>query len=221
MGSCGEQNGNVVFGCDGATLSLRASDMSFADGVGAFMHEDCYAYLSRKVKFYIVYKDLPFVVNKFGDVEQHPSIKFGKVQEYWAQDFEYDELVQDGNAYMLESPLTNKRNASRINKIISQYKIKKGRKGPATSATFYAEGAIKMGENGKFWKKVNGKWAQLPDMPIYITLKVTKYPFKIPQSGHFNTVPLFISSVEKVKKTMEIIFVGSEKCIEKLKRRKM
>ena len=62
---------------------------------------------------------------------------FSKNSNICRQFFDYAQIIKDKNFWMIESPLVNTKNASRIKKNIKQLKIKSGRSGPSISASFY------------------------------------------------------------------------------------
>jgi hypothetical protein len=82
-------------------------------------------------------------------------------------------MIEDGNFWMGESPLKNAKNAKRIVKIIKQLKIKPGRSGPTISASFFANGTIKIGNDGYFWIIKNKKWTKIPEKPVIEKIKNT------------------------------------------------
>ena len=85
--------------------------------VGIFLHNDCYLYACKKVGFKLAYKHFPVVVN-MGFLSAHPSINFGDITQYWGQDFYFEDVAADNKLFMIESPLKNSKNATRVNKII-------------------------------------------------------------------------------------------------------
>ena len=94
---------------------------------------------------------------------------------------------------MVESPLVNIKNASRIKKNIKQLKIKSGRSGPSISASFYKNGDIKIGNDGYFWIIKNNKWMKINEKPIIEIIKIKNNLLKkIPQIGYTNKEPLFV-----------------------------
>ena len=106
-------------------------------------------------------------------------------------------MIEDGNFWMGESPLKNAKNAKRIVKIIKQLKIKPGRSGPTISASFFANGTIKIGNDGYFWIIKNKKWTKLPEKPVIEKIKNTiNIMKKIPKIGFTNTKPIFIKDYD-------------------------
>ena len=103
--------------------------------------------------------------------------------------------------FKLSSPLISIKNASRINKIIKQLKIKKDRKGPTLSASFYKSGDIKYGNNDKFWINNKGKWSEMKGDIKSEQVEFNKSLInKTPQIGEYNTKPIFIKEFTVKKK---------------------
>lgn len=185
---------------------------------GLFLHTDCWKYVKKNYGIELKFKDLPFIAN----IRKQYPIKYGEIEKYWAQDTEYEKMIIDKKIYMAYSPLdnTNVKNISRINKIISQFKLKKDRKGPSISASFCKTKDIRLGNNKKFWMKTNGKWNEIKEDVIVKKYNFKKEPKrsnkinKIPQSGESNKIPLFINKVELVKKEIVLEVIGTEKTIE-------
>ena len=125
--------------------------------------------------------------------------------------FKFDELIMDTNGYMCMSPLVSKENASRINKIITQYKFNsdKTRKGPSVSATFYPEKTIKYGNNGMLWIKKNGKWVEIKDCEHMILKIDEKKEHKIIKNieaiGQFSKKPIMVKKMDN----KQIEFIGT------------
>lgn len=132
------------------------------------MHHDCY-YMMR---------------NKYGDItydimKNSTKINTGalsKIGEYHGQFF-YSDMAYIEYPYLLESPLKNKKNFTRINKIklmnkkpnkikLMNKKLPKLRPSPSQSATQFNLGTIKTGNDKKKWivtKNKNGvkKWTKI------------------------------------------------------------
>jgi hypothetical protein len=172
-------------------------DYPYVKNIGLFIHTDCWNYLKIKFKMELKYSDLVIFQENYKKFVMDNSLKYinyYNIQKYWDQHFEYDLMWQDNNIWMCESPLKSTKNASRINKIIKQLKIKKDRKGPTVSASFYKEGNIKYGNNKNFWIIKKGKWVEMKGEIIY-EKKEFNHKLKIPQIGEYNTKPIFIEKL--------------------------
>ena len=108
------------------------------------------------------------------------------------------------------SPLISDRNVRRINHIIKQMKIKKGRKGPAISASFYKLGNIKFGNNKKFWIVNHGKWVEMKGEIKINKVELEDKHYKIPQLGETNTKPIFIKEFITEKKKHYAVIISLE-----------
>lgn len=238
---CREESCNIEFYYKKMKYSVLIDEMNYlneinykseiTENIGTFLHYDCYKYLCKKVGFKIKYKDIPiFCGEYYNNVNIPKNINFGSIKKYWEQDFNFVNLYLDKNIYMSLSPLKNTKNAKRIDKIISQYKINHGRKGPSTSASFYKSGTIKIGENKNFWKKVGNKWVELKDGIFLFNVKIDKNYIKsgdkfianinkIPQIGHFNDIPLFVNKFTRNANITSIEFIGTENTLDVLKKK--
>ena len=112
-------------------------------------------------------------------------------------------MFLDGKIDYAESPLTNKINATRIKKVISQLKLKNDiRPSPSISATFYNLNTIRVGTDGNFWKVNNGKWQKINENVIVKKIMFDKkfkdidYS-KLSQIGEPSKIPIFIVSFDK------------------------
>lgn len=176
-------------------------DYPHVKNIGLFIHTDCWKYIKIKFKIELKYGDLVILQENY-----KKFIKYNDIQKYWDQYFEYEQLINDNNIWMCESPLRSTKNASRINKIIKQLKIKRDRKGPTMSASFYKEGDIKYGNNNNFWIIKKGKWIEMKGDIVYEKKEYNK-KLKIPQIGEYNTKPIFIKEliIENKKSYAKII----------------
>jgi len=139
---------------------------------GYFIHRDCYEFIKKKFKINIVFGDFYHSAKNKLTLNDH-YVNFGGVEKYWDQYFDWNKMIEDGNFWMAESPLKNAKNAKRIVKIIKQLKIKAGRSGPTISASFFADGDIKIGNDGYFWIIKNKKWTKIPEKPVIEKIKNT------------------------------------------------
>jgi hypothetical protein len=197
---------------------------------GVFIHQDCWHFCKKNYNIELKYKDLPV---RYLDSDKNPplyNIDYGEITKYLSQDFSYDGLYLDNNIYMLDSPLisTNKKNISRIKKIINQFNIKKEeRPSPSISATFYKYSEIKLGNDNFFWIIQNGRWNKINEMVFKKTIifdkkfnkniKKLSIINKIPAIGEYSKEPLFVLNFKKNNKDeTTIIFIGIEKNLNNL-----
>lgn len=118
---------------------------------------------------------------------------FSKNSNICRQFFDYAQIIKDKNFWMVESPLLNTKNTSRIKKNFKQLKIKSGRIGPSISASFYKNGDIKIGNDDYFWIIKNNKWIKINEKPIIEIIKTKNNLLKkIPQIGYTNKEPSFV-----------------------------
>jgi len=114
----------------------------------------------------------------------------------------------------------NIKNNNRINKIISQFKLKKDRKGPEISASFCKNNDIRLGNDGYFWIKKNGKWNKLDIEIMTYTIKYdskyNKILKKMVQIYESNTKTIFYRILPK-NNILE--FIGDSKNIELIKKK--
>jgi hypothetical protein len=171
---------------------------------GIFVHMDCLAFVKKYYGVNLKYGDLP--INH--DLQRIPlPFKYGEISKYWSQHLDYIKMIDDGNIYMALSPLKNPENATRIKKIISQFKLKKEKRtGPSISATFFKSGDIKIGNNGNMWEISGGKWKEIRGKKMVKTEIIIKSNEKdfiknmkkisgISQIGESSRVPVFIQSI--------------------------
>lgn len=76
-------------------------------------HRDCLKFV-KKLSSRLTIDDLWEIER---DSNNLPPKNYGEMAKYMGQFFEYDQPIEDGNEWLLESPLKNKRNAERIQKI--------------------------------------------------------------------------------------------------------
>ena len=174
---------------------------------GIVIHTDCWKFIKLNYNIELKYKDLPINKKKYKYNEKIGNVKYNLINKYQGQFIDYPKMFIDKNIYMAYSPLDENKNASRIKKIISQFKIKdrtrtRTRTGPTISATFYKEGDIKQGNNNNFWIKKSGKWIEIKDDIINKKIELKnihnkKKLNKIPQIGEFNNKLLFVKNYNK------------------------
>lgn len=184
--------------------------------IGIFLHTDCWMFIKKEYGLELKYGDLPIFYKNISIDKIFSQINYGLIEKYWSQDFNFKGVSDDGNEYLCESPVKNTKNATRIKKIISEFRIKntKERKSPLTSATFYKEKDIKIGNDNNFWIKSGSRWIKMDGVNIIdkITIKLTDKKQiniikNIPPIGYYNTKPIFIKSIEKKKKEYVINIV--------------
>ena len=202
-----------------------SKNINYIDNIGIFVHTDCWKFIKKNYNIKLEYKNLPIYLSK-KNINSFLPIDYKDITKYWQQDFNYVKMYLDNNMYMIQSPLKedNIKNINRIKKIINQIKLKQNRKGPSVSATFYNKDDIKLGNNNKFWKISNGKWAEINEDVINKKIiilnnnKFIKYINNIPQSGEINNKPIFIKNYDYNNKTKSLIidFIGIENTITEL-----
>jgi hypothetical protein len=185
---------------------------------GIFIHTDCLKYIKKQYKIDLKFSHLPHLKLTYTKLF---DINYGDIEKYWAQDFNFDEVILDNKKYLCSSPLKNDKNISQIKKNISKLKLKKDskRKGPVVSATFYEEGEIKLGNNKKFWIIKGNKWTEMNDIPIIIKIKIDilklskkqkKYVETLPFKGEYNIHPIFIINCKNKKNIYELDLIVAE-----------
>jgi hypothetical protein len=226
-----EQSCNIDFGKAGFSAThigkyTSEGEYSFKElGIyGIFIHTDCWKFIKQTYNVDLKFGDLPRLENnsryKIFDID------YGQIEKYWQQEFEFEEVVVDKKQYLCSSPLKHDKNIPQIKKNIAQLKIKNDSKrvGPSSSATFFDEGTIKIGNNKKFWIKNNNKWVQMNDTMVIIKIEVDlnkinrkteKFLVNIPFIGMYNTNPIFIKSsvYNRNKYQLEIITTESYKSV--------
>lgn len=195
---------------------------------GLFIHDACYKFVENTLGLKLKYSDLPIrlPMESAKYISQHVDIDYKLISNYLRQFIEYDRMISDGNEYLASNPLSgNEKNIRRIKKILSQLKLKKEhRKGPTASATFYKNGDIKLGNDGNFWTKRNGKWNIIREELIKKTYilkknhKHAKFINSIPQLGEFNTELLFVKKFSIKNRLTTIEIIGTYQTISKLEK---
>ncbi len=244
------KDGSLEFELYGYFQEDNISDYSKI--LGSSLHTACWKFIEKEYGIKLIYSMIPFLKIYGGRriSYSHPPclyhINYGEVEKYWAQMFDFEQLIKDGNEYMYQSPLINKKNAQRIKKIISQMKLKKEqRQGPQISATWYPDSIYRMGNNNMIWITKNNKWNEIKINPTMIklfvsfknrkdTIKDIKKLYsiinKIKQIGQCSTSPIFIDNLYKtfdyntkvtyVKVTIISINGLNEKVLENIKKLK-
>jgi len=145
---------------------------------GIFIHTDCWNYVKNITGYKLSHK---YIYDK--------NIDHGKIKEYLHQDFDFVRCYNE-NKWMLQSPLNkHPKNASRINKIMSQLKITKSelnkrgdRPSPNLSASMVPNNTTMLGNDNMIWIKKGDKWvhydADIKTMIIQFTLPKISNSFK-------------------------------------------
>lgn len=225
---CREVGGNIEFEDNKGNLYYQDvnyniyPEIEYKTKKGIFLHDDCYKFIKSTYKIDLKYSDVAVIPSSNDYNKINHKIKYGEIEKYWAQSFDFEKMMMDNNEYMIEPPLKNEKNAQRIKKIITQFKFNtdKNRKGPAVSATFYPENTIKYGINGLLWIKSKGKWSELKDSNKKDKIKVDlnnmseeerKYLESIVCYGEQSEKPLMIKNIkENGKNQIEIEFIGEK-----------
>lgn len=64
------------------------------DNVGAFVHTDCYNFVKKEYGVELKFSHLPIIDG------QMPNVNYGKIADYWQQDMDYFQMLEDNNMYM-------------------------------------------------------------------------------------------------------------------------
>ena len=167
---------------------------------GLFLHTDCWKFIEKEYKIKLSYKYLP--INKISIYERKNFnfINYGKIENYWQQDFDFIKIISDNNEELCISPLKSKLVANNIKKIFNKFKIRKDekRKSPIISASFYKEDIYRIGNNGNIWFIKNGKWNELKNV-IHMEMEI-KNINKIKNKSYMediNIQPIFILNIDK------------------------
>jgi len=196
-----------------------------ADFSGIFVHFNCLKFVKINYNIELKFNNLPVryknINFKNNGIPPVANIDYGIIQKYWDQDFKFNKIYSDNNLYMLNNPLIDSKNANRIKKIISQFKLKKElRPSPQISATFYNNNEIKIGSNNNFWIVKNKKWSEINEKiikKIIILNNNDKIFYKLkelPRIGEYNINPVFLTKIEYKKNKRQIEIIGTQKYIE-------
>lgn len=207
--NCREVSCNVEFIAPNKNQYIASLDYSQSTkNKGLFIHDDCWIYIKNKHGIELKFGDLANTKKLLYNPLSY--IKYGEIENYWGQDFNYPSIIKDKNLWFSTSPLISERNAKRINHVIKQMKIKKGRKGPTLSASFYKSGIIKFGNNNKFWIVNQGKWVEMKGEIKINKVELEDKHYKIPQLGETNTKPIFIKEFLTEKKQHYVMIISLE-----------
>lgn len=82
---------------------------------GLTCHADCYIHLQQALGYSLQFADIwPLLIQQRQVGNYLTNCKYGGISEYWEQVFATDRLLEDGKAWMLQSPLHDATNAQRI-----------------------------------------------------------------------------------------------------------
>lgn len=166
---------------------------------GVYVHTDCWKYIKDKYNIELKYSIIPLLKGSyiFNPIK---FIKYGEIEKYMEQYFNFIGIILDNKEYLCSSPLLKDKNINQINKNFKKLKIKLGRNSPNISASFYKKDTIKFGNDKYFWIIKNGKWNKINEEPIKVKIDKTKYNKhykKFENIGLYNDKPLFILQVNK------------------------
>lgn len=136
------------------------------DGYGIVCHQDCYKLIQINYKYDLKFHDVSKLLGKYESILKNKS-KYKPMDKYNMQFFDY-EAAYLKNPWLLESPLKNNNNKTRIlniwKSLIPKFKKNKLRPSPTESATLFEVGKVMLGNNKKLWivKKVNNTKRWIP-----------------------------------------------------------
>lgn len=178
---------------------------------GVFIHTDCWKFIKKTYNIELKYSHLPPFDH---------NIDYGKIKQYWDQNFKFLHVIADSNQELLYSPLVSIK-TNHLKKIFSQFEIRndKNRKSPPNSATLYKVGTYKIGNNNGIWKIKGNKWIDLTADTIQVKIKIdnkNKLLQKLVHIATYNILPLFIKSMNiSSKKNIEIDLITTNEYYEK------
>lgn len=208
-------NGDIVHNCKEIDCNITFKDKKgnnynqstiledIKNSYGLFVHTDCWKFIEKQYKMKLSYKHLP--VNKTNKItHKFFNIDYGKIENYWHQEFDFIKMISDGNDELCQSPLKNKTVSNNIKKVFRKLKIRNddSRQSPPVSATFYKEGIYRIGNNGNIWFIKNGKWYELKNT---ITTEVAINSIKhISYYEDINIKPIFVIKLINKKSALVI-----------------
>ncbi len=132
---------------------------------GIVCHQDCYHLIETKLHHKIQFANICRLLAELNCVLKSKS-KYGLIKKYsFRQDFDWFNADKE-NSWLLQSPLKNKDNATRIlstwKSLVDKFKKNPPRPSPAESATRFKSNTVLIGYDKKLWivKSPNGinKW---------------------------------------------------------------
>jgi hypothetical protein len=208
-------NNKVIHGCKEVACNITFRDKkgntyttnyNFDGMYGVFTHTDCWKFIKKEYKINLTYSHLPINIHDVTKPKIFNFVKYGPIEKYWEQDFNFIKMILDNNQKLSESPLKNISVAKNIKKIVSKLKIKtdSNRVGPPVSATFYKPNTYKVGTNGNIWQVKVNKWIECKDtINVKLSNPNKNLIKKSVFSGDYNNEPIFILDIKQNKKTTE------------------
>lgn len=223
--NCEENNCNISFNDKNGNPYIHSIFSEFGEQNGVFVHTECWKFIKNKYGIELKYSDLTINLNpkNKNSYKVIDFIDYGKIEKYWAQDFNFAQVLIDGNENLCDS--SSKGNTKNIISTFNKLKIKSDRIGPSCSASFYNNGDVKIGNNKKFWIIKSGKWIEINDSLINFDVRINrknKYQLSLKFIGEFSKEPVFISKINYDENTFTIITCKSiaEKVKEKLNKKR-
>ncbi len=126
---------------------------------GVMAHDDCIKLLETKLDYKLRFSDVCRLVDDYMNLIKNKKT-YGEVTKYIDQYFDFDKALSN-DRWILESPLSNKRNESRIlkiwDKLVKKFKKNKPRPSPCESATLFKKGKKLIGHDKNMWIVVEDK----------------------------------------------------------------
>ena len=232
INNCKQDNSNILFRSstkiyEHNSINNIGSYLENNYMTGIFVHSDCYKFVENKYKIKLKYSLLPIIFYSDDSDRPFTFIKYGEIENYWEQDFNFINIIIDQKQYLCASPLNGDKNIIQIKKNISQLKINNNllRKGPSISATFYSLNTIKIGNNKKLWIIKNNKWQEINENIIEfefvyeqknINKKQLDFIMKLPFiAQHNNYNGIFVKSI-KIGKFIELKLLTTNSFIKNI-----
>ena len=140
-------------------------------GYGVVCHQKCYILLTRSLKYKLKFANICRKFDTNYGFLLRPTSKYGIIKKYVDQDFDYEKVHDDNNTWLLQNPLTNNKNKSRILKmwkpLVKVFRKNPPRPSPCESAKSFHVGKILQGYNRKLWivsgTKKSRRWIPYKD----------------------------------------------------------
>jgi hypothetical protein len=207
-------------------MNMNILDYYKLEDIGIFIHTDCYKYVNNKFKIKLTYSDIPIIYNAKIYDKINPSIKYGDIEKYWEQDFDFINLYLDNKVHLCSSPLKDDKNLTQIKQNLNKMKLNKdiSRKGPSVSATFYSPGDIKIGNNKTFWIKKSGKWSEMKDDLVNVNVTISeqdmkkygKFIMSFSVIGQYNKNAIFVKSIKQIGKKFYFSIITTDEHYKKI-----
>ena len=202
------------------------------DIYGKFLHTFCWNYIKQKTGIKLLYSMLPMIKYTYNLKNDKKNMLLNKidhniVKSYWMQSFDYPRMVLDKNTYI--TSVDSSKNLSRINKIITQLKIKNDpkRKGPTISATFHKKDDIRIGNDGNFWIIKNNKWVKINETIIKQNIEIKNnksnniFVKTLSREGQYNIEKLFVSDIHILKNKIILDIITTSEQLETVVKKMM